>query len=310
MARMSLRFLAIAALLLSVTACKKEAASPVAATSTPNGAIQAAVSTLKNNDLKGLVESQVPPADLAKIKADFKKDMDEKPPTDKDRQKFAETMTQLTAPDAEAKLMAQLEPQLQKMDTQLQAQMPMYVGLVKGLAAGAIQENKELTEAQKEQALKSVDALAKWAESTKFTDRERAKKAIAAICNAARSLGMKDIDQLRALSFDQALDKGGVAVKGAKQALDAYGLSLDATLDSVKATTVSEQGDNAKVKVEYTFLGTPISYETEMVKIDGRWYGKQTVEQLRKPKVEKPTSEPGDNAGGDADDAPEGEDNG
>ena len=52
MARMSLRFLVIAALLVSATACKKEAASPVAATATPNGAIQAAVATLKNNDLK------------------------------------------------------------------------------------------------------------------------------------------------------------------------------------------------------------------------------------------------------------------
>jgi hypothetical protein len=297
MARLRLRTvlshaLLLGALLVTATACKREPATPIAETATPQGTIQAAVKTLKANDLKGLIESQVPPADLAKIKADFKKDMDEKPPTEKDRQKFAENMSKLTAPDAEAKLMAELEPQLAKMDTQLAQQMPMYVGLGRGLLVGAIQENKELTETQKAEAIKSIDALAKWAETTKFTDRERAKRAIAAVVSTARALGMKNLDELRALSFEQALDKGGIAIKGLKQALDAYGFSIDQTLDSVKAETVSQTGDTAKVRVSYVFLGAPISYETEMVKIDDRWYGKQTVEQLRKPKVEKPTAEP------------------
>lgn len=306
--------IAAAVLALAVSACKREEPTPVAQTATPQGTIQAAVASLKANDLKGLLESQVPPADLAKMKADFKKDIDEKPPTDKDRQKFAENMAQLTAADAEGKLMAQLEPQLAKMDTQLATQMPMYIGLGRGLAVGAIQENKELTPPQKEQATKAVDALAKWAEQMKFTDRERAKKAIAAVCETARALGMKDLDQLRALTFEQALDKGGVALKGAKRALDAYGLSIDQTLETVKVTTVSEAGDAAKVKVDYVFLGTPISYETELVKLDGRWYGKQTIEELRKPKVEKPTAEPEAGAGGadkdDEEDQPDDEDKG
>ncbi len=43
---------------------------------------------------------------------------------------------------------------------------------------------------------------------------------------------------------------------------------------------VSNDGKTAKLKVSYTLLGTPLTGETEMVNVDGRWYGKDTIDKL------------------------------
>jgi hypothetical protein len=36
------------------------------------------------------------------------------------------------------------------------------------------------------------------------------------------------------------------------------------------------------VKVDYQILGQPLSFQTEMMQIDGRWYGKDTITQIEK----------------------------
>ena len=66
-----------------------------------------------------------------------------------------------------------------------------------------------------------------------------------------------------------------------------YGFDTDKALASFDATKVSETGDNAVVKVTYSLMDTPISYDVNMVKRDGRWYSADAVknieEQLAKP---------------------------
>jgi hypothetical protein len=270
--------------LLALSACHQEAPA-LSNTSTPDATIKAAVAGLKSGDLKALVASQVPPADLARVRQEWKQEQAEKPVTEADRKQFAEMMANLTAPNAETALYQKLDPQLTKMEPELKTQLPGWVGLGRGIVTAAINENKELNEAQKQQALKSVDSLAHWAESVNFTDRESAKRAIAVLCQSARQANVKSLDELHQLDFDQSLDKGSIAFRGGKQVLATYGLSLDKVLDSVKTEIISEQGDNAKVRVTYQLLDTAISYETDMTRVDGRWYGKEMLEKLRRPKV-------------------------
>ncbi len=261
---------------------KEEGAAVVADTASPTGAVTAAVDSLKAGDLKALLASQVPPAHLEKMRADWKDDMAKNPPSDEDRKEFADNMAKLTASDAEAKLMEELEPQLVKYETEYAAQMPLMVGMGRQMLASSIEENKELTVEQKAQATQSVDALVKWIQTTNFGDRAKAKEAVGHICAAARELKLASIDEMRALSFDDAMDKGSVAMRGLKNVLATYGFSLDQVLATVKAEEVSREGDKAKVKVSYEMFGAPISFEAELVQIDGRWYGKQAIEELNK----------------------------
>lgn len=273
--------------LVALAGCQQKPA-PVVDTSTPDASVRAAVAGLKTGDLRTLVTAQVPPAEFARLRERWKQERASKPITDADRKQFAEMMASLTAPNAETELYGKLDPQLTKMEAEFAAQVPMWVDLGRGIAEHTIKSSKEMTEAQKQEATKSVDAIAKWAASIKFTDREQAKRTIAVTCRVARELKLKTLDEARALEFDQALDKFSIVFRGLKEILGNYGLSLDKVLDTIKTETLAQAGDTAKVAVSYHLLDAPIRYETELVRVDGRWYGKDAIERLRKPKLGVP----------------------
>ncbi|MCB1611331.1 MAG: hypothetical protein KDI60_06170, partial [Xanthomonadales bacterium] len=83
--------------------------------------------------------------------------------------------------------------------------------------------------------------------------------------------------------------------------LAAYGFSLDAIADSVKTEVVSETGDVAKLKVSYALFDAPLSFESEMKKVDGKWYGKDMLEQIEKAKAEEAAAAAGGDEDGDDD---------
>jgi hypothetical protein len=228
----------------------------------------------------------LPPADFEKAKADWSKDANENPVTEEDRQKFAETMAKLTAPDAEKTLFAEIEPQLAAFDAQYQQQIPMYVAMGSGWLQGMVQQNKDMTEEAKQQAIAAINALAAWVQKTRFTDPESIKKVLAIASKAARDMNLKTLDEARALSFEQSMDKGRIAFLALKEALAVYGFSLDQTLDSVKPEVLSNDGKTAKVKVAYTLLDAPLAMETELVNLDGRWYGKEALAKLAEARAE------------------------
>jgi hypothetical protein len=273
-----------ASLIVLVAGCnnpQQETASAPVVASGPDAAIKKSVDLLKQGDIAGLMQNALPPADFEKAKADWTKDTNDKPITDEDRQKFAATMEKLTAPDAEQKLYAEIEPQLKAFDAQYQQQIPMYVAMGSSYLQGVVQQNKEMSEEAKQQALAAITALGAWVQKTRFTDPESVKKVLAISSKAARDINLKTLDEARALNYDQSMQKARIAFVGFKDALNVYGFSLDKTLDSVKPEVVSNDGKNAKVKISYTLFDQPLSTETEMVNIDGRWYGKQAIEKLK-----------------------------
>ena len=270
----------------SQTAAPGAAAEAPAAPTTPDGALGASVQALRSNNVAAFLDNALPAAEVAKMKADWSKEINKDPVTEEDRKQFAETMTKLTAPDAEAKMYAELEPKLKEFDAQSAAQMPMMIAMGQGFAQSSIQQNKDLNDSQKQQAQAMIDATAKWAQSTKFTDPALVKNAIGVICKTARELNLKTVDEARALSYDQAMQKAGIVLGGVKQVLAVYGLNLDKSLDTVKFETVSSAGDTAKVKITYTAFDQPFTTESDVVKVDGRWYGKQAVDQWKKREQE------------------------
>ena len=91
----------------------------------------------------------------------------------------------------------------------------------------------------------TVEALAKWVQSVKFTDRALAKQAVAHVVDTARQLELTTLDQARALDFDTAMDKSGIAFRGAKKVLETYGLSLD--IDGLNPVTNQWNASNINV---------------------------------------------------------------
>lgn len=293
---------------LALIGCQSDqnASSDITAKSMgPGETVSASAKAMSQGDLVSVVKAAVPAAQYDKMKAEWAKKVKEEPSSDKEKAEFAEMMSKLTAADAETKLYAELEPQLAKMEQEMAAQMPLMIGMGRGFAAQAINESEKLTADQKTQASAMLDATAKWLESANFFDREKAKQAVAVTVKAARGLEIQTLDQVEAMDFEQMLAKAGQAYVGMQDVLAIYGLDLKQTLSSVKTDVVSEQGDAAKVKVGYTLFGQQLSFETDMVKKDDRWYGKEALaeieKELNKPAVAK--ADAGDAA--EAADAPE-----
>ena len=249
-------------------------------TSDPAKAVEAFAAKLKENNVLEAVQLAVPPAKLDEIRAEWKKKMGSEEPSAEEKAEFAAKMSMLTAPDAEATLYSLLEPQLVKYETELAAQMPMMIGMGQGFLMQSIQANEDFSEAQKQQATEVIGALAGWLQTAKFADRDLAKKGISIAVKTARDLELNTLDDVRALDFDHAMGKAGVAFGGIKGILALYGFDIDQSLSSIKASIASKDAGAATVSVTQTLLGKTLTTETEMIEVDGRWYGKDTVEGL------------------------------
>lgn len=277
---------ALALALLAGCGQKEEAAAPAAeqaavATTSAASTMSAQVSAFRANDLKSLLESALPPAQLDKLRAEWDTER-QQPLSEEERLEFAENWGKLTAPDGIDRIMAEVEPQLAK----LKPQIAGLIGMGQGAATVMIAQSTELTADQKAQATQFMNGLSAWAMKTDFADPALLRQSLTALGEGLRATGIQTLDEARALSFDELLVRIGQAMGGFKQALAVYGFSLDEMADSIKTELVSENGNSARVKVSYALFGTPMSFESDMERVDGRWYGKDMLEQIRKEEAE------------------------
>lgn len=287
------------ALALALAACgkKEEAAESPAAVQAqaqqmgPTDTLKATTDAFRKNDLTALLALSLPPAKLAEMKADWDKNRAE-PVTDEDRKEFADGWGKLTADGAVDSLMAEVSPQLEQMQMQLPMMMPMF----QGMATMGVQENEDLTEEQKTAATGAITGLFSWAQTADLANADKLRQALTIAHERGRSLELNSLDDVRALEFEQALTKGSVMLAALKEMLNVYGLSLDDIAASMKAEEVATTADLAKVRTSYTLFGQDISYETELVKQDGRWYSKDGMASLEKLAAEDDSSSEGGEA--------------
>ncbi|HSE13707.1 MAG TPA: hypothetical protein VLB69_13835, partial [Rudaea sp.] len=146
------RFAFVLALATVAVGCNQQTAAPPTAAApaapapalaaSPDGAVLASVHALRANNVAGLLENALPPGAVVKMKTDWTREINKEPVTDEDRRKFAEQMGKLTAPGAEDKLFAELEPHLKQFEQQSAQQMPMMIAMGQGFIQSAIQQSK------------------------------------------------------------------------------------------------------------------------------------------------------------------------
>lgn len=292
----------------ALTACQSEEsvdgvpAAIVKATGDPVQAVEIAAARMRQGDVLGLIQATVPPAYLERMKDNWKTKFNQATITDEERAEFASAMAKLTASDAEAALFAEIEPELAKFEAEVAPQISSMILIAQGFAMQAVENHESMTDAQKQQVGEIVMATATWLHGARFGDRELARKSIGEAVIMARALGLTTLDEVHALDFEAAMTKAGEVMRGVMRVLAVYGLNLDATLEGVKATLVSQEGDSALVQVDYQIFGSelpkdtqgdgdqaqgryqtfgaPISFQLQMVRQNGRWYGKDTLAQI------------------------------
>lgn len=272
--------------LAALVACHGKEQQPVAdlpGGATPEAAIQDQVKYLKAADFAGFWKHSLPAADYATLRADWPREhATDAPPSAEDRVAFEAKMKEFTDPGAEDKLYAQAKPVLAQWQRQYSDQLPVIIGVMQGIARTGIDQSHAMTAAQKQQLNDVLNVFVPWAQQqATWFDQAKAKQAIGALVATARQLDLKNADQLRAMDFDTAMQKYGTGFTGLKNVLAIYGLSIDQTLDSVKVTPLENANGHARVKVDYTLLGKPLSTESNLVQQDGRWYSEDLLQNVR-----------------------------
>jgi hypothetical protein len=237
-------------LLLGACHGKDEAAQ--AGGSTPQAALQASLDLLRAGDFDRLWKQALPPADYANLRADWRlQQRDVQPGSARDRARLDQAMHELTGPDAEHRLYAELQPKLAAMEQQYRDQLPVLISVGEAVLKSGIAQSRTLSDAQKTQLDGMLDALLPWAQQAPWFDQARAKQAIGVAVATARQLDLKDPGQLHAMDFDASMARYAVAWGGLKQVLAIYGLSVDDAFDSVKLTPLSNDNGRAVVKIDY-----------------------------------------------------------
>ena len=267
---------------LALTACHGKDDPSQPGGSTPEAALQSSVELIKAGDFNGLWKHTLPPADYATLRGDWaSQQKKQQPVTDQDRARFNDTMQQLTAPGAESKLYAELQPKLAAMESKYKDQIPVLISVGEALVKNAVAQNKSIGAEQKTQVDAALDVLAPWAQQAPWFDAAKAKQTVDIAVATARKLDLKSPDQLHTMDFDTTMRKYSIGYAGLKQLLANYGLSIDDTLDSVKVTELDNSNGRARVKIDYTLLGKPLSSESKLVQIDNRWYSQDMVNNVR-----------------------------
>lgn len=278
-----LKLLAVIGLsLLALSACKmnkNEAAKD------PVTAVKDIASALRDNDFDRLSHITVSPDLYAQMETRYKEEAAKRPaPTAEQSKQFTDAIAKYTAADAEQKLFAEIQPKLAEAGPQI----PMLVGMMSGMAGQSIAQSDKLSADEKTQANAALTAIVKWATTAPLSDPEKAKQAIKVVVGTARDLKLTTLDAMQKLSFSEFVQKYGMAFGGLRKTLAVYGFDTDKSLDSVKVEKKSEDGDNAVVTVSFTLLDAAIKADVPMVKIDGRWYSKHSID-MAKQALAKPT---------------------
>ena len=276
------RSLMVVAMLALVACHKKEDNAATPGGDTPESAVQQSVALIKAGDFDGFWKHALPPADYTNLRGDWKLQRpDQHPITDEDRARFNLAVQQLTAPNAENTLYDQLKPKLAQMEAQYHDQLPVMIGIGQAILSTGIAQNKTMTENQKQQARDALNVLLPWAQQTPWFDQDKAKQSVGVIVATARQLNLKSADQVQNMDYDTAMKDYSVAFGGAKQLLGVYGLSVDDTLNSVKVSTIGIDHGQAHVKIDYALLGKPLSTDSQLVMVDGRWYSQDLINSAR-----------------------------
>lgn len=279
--------LALLSLVMALGACRRDPPAQARAPGDPVAAVKGLAGALRDNDLVRYSRLSLPPELYARSEQLWAhRQKTAEPPTAEDAEEYRKVMARLSAPGAEQALMRDLEPKLKKFEGEIAGQWPLMQATATIFLTAAIQANTELSDLQKAHGTEVADNLLHWAQPALFTDRERARKAIGVMSRTARELDLPTLEQARALAMIPALEKGGVALQGAKAVAKVYGLDIDRSLEGVKAELVSSAGDEAKVKVTYPLLERTHSFEMAMVRRDGGWYSAEAVREAEEELAE------------------------
>jgi hypothetical protein len=273
-ARTCCLYLALAASVLLVASCRKEAEELPGAASRPATAVRQMVQYLQDDDLAGYARAAVPPAQYAELEAAWAQGHSHWPLTELPLDdKLPVLLAILSEKDAETRLQRAFK-------AQIAGQAPAVRQAAHSLGLFGVQyitHQGDYSEAERAHYAQLVKALSAWAQAAPLSDPKLAESTIATLTGAARATGLDSEDAFRQAGMTASLQRLGPFARAAKQVLASYGLVLDDSLAQLRTGLVEEHGDEATVRVQYPLAGEELDLQVQVQRREGRWYLARTL---------------------------------
>lgn len=231
------------------------------------------VDALRRNDLPALVQAALPPQQYREA-VDGWEELRLSPTSEEDRAEFEVALQKWTAADTVDRVMAEIEPKLRERAVQSEGMVLMGLG---AMHMAVNSPDSELDEEQRTMLKAALPGIENWVIATDFFDAATLRQALSLLVDAARGTGISSLDQIKMLSFDQALRRAGQMLTAGKQAVKLYGLDLDAIIASTRVELIEREGERARVRATVTAFNAPISTELELSLVEGRWYSSEAL---------------------------------
>ncbi len=237
--------------------------------STPAQAVSNLSRHLRDNDLEAFARDAVPPSLHRQLEGAWRDGRTRWPlqelPFDK---RLPALMATLAAPDAPAHLHQAFERQFAGQDASIHSA----VASLGVFGAHYLQDQGDFSADERAHYTQLVVAVSAWARKAPLGDPVRAQQAIRTLTDAGRRSGLGSVDAFRSLGMATSLRRMGRFQGAFKQALRAYGLDLDASLDGLRASLQQQTGDTATVRMRYQLDGQPVDALLSLQRVEGRWY--------------------------------------
>ncbi len=245
-------------------------------------ALNAGLLALKQNDFAALQEALSDDKDLAEIAAEWderaarskqrRAEALEQDPTARDMAEQAndtmqETWNKLLSDEGVDALIAEWQPSLA--ETASKRVMEFNLGF--GALLTGIAGDRKLSADQVQQLTRLMYAVQDWTGRVDFADEVRLRQAVMSIAQLARGTGLKRIDDVESLRFEEAAIHGDELIRTVKRVLAAYDVDADAILDSVRIEEHDAVGDRAVLRVQGRVFGVDLLHEQPMRYFQDHW---------------------------------------
>lgn len=265
---------ACAALLLAMAACQRDPVDAAAPPAEPVAAVQAMARAMADNDLVAYARLSVPPAQYAALDQAWSQGHSRWPLTELPLHDQLLPMLQaLSAEDGSQRLQRSFDRQLAG-QTAAVRQAAQSMGL---FGVQYLRHETGFTASQQAHYVQVVQTLSAWAADAPISDRARARASIAALTRAASATGITADAQLQQAGMAGSLERLGPFIATLKSVLASYGLDLDASMRGIVGEVLSQQGDNALVRLQYPLAGQTIGLQIPLTRREGYWYLTRTL---------------------------------
>jgi len=273
---------------LLVAACKREPAELPGATAEPAAAVRGLAAQLRANDLAGYAKAAVTPTQFVALEQAWREGRSRWPLSSVPMgDELPQLLQYLAAPGAEQRLQRAFDTQISGQGVGLK-QAAHSLGL---FGVQYLRNQGDYTPEQRAHYVQLVNALAGWAATAPLAERPHAQAAIPRLVAAARATGLAEPGALQALGMEESLRRLGPFTRELKVVLDSYGLALDTTLDETRVGLVSQDGDQARVHLQYPLAAEQIDTSATLMRIEGHWYLQSIQDEVRQALNPPPPAE-------------------